>query len=74
MHAGNGISLSAKAAELEGQANQLEITIANQTTDGAKQAIRAQVKQLREESATWRSKADAERAQKIAEEDAAPPP
>lgn len=74
MHSGNGISFSARAAELEGQANQLEITLANQTTDAAKQAIRAQVKQLREQSATWREKADALRAQKIAEEDNAPPP
>ncbi len=74
MNAGNGISFSARASELEGQANQLEITIANQTTEAAKQAIRAQVKQLREESATWRDKADALRAQKIAEEDNAPAP
>ena len=74
MSAGNGISFNARASELEGQANQLEITINDKTTEAEKQTIRAQVKKLREESAMWRQKADELRAQKIAEEDNAPAP
>ena len=74
MSAGNGISFYAKASELEGQANQLEITIASQASEAEKQAIRAQVKKLREESATIRQKADVLRAQKTAEEGNIPPP
>jgi hypothetical protein len=59
----SGTSLDTKAAEVEGKANQLEITIEDRPAEAEKAEVAAQVQKLREESAALRQKAQAERVQ-----------
>jgi hypothetical protein len=61
----SGTSLDTKAAEVEGKANQLEITIEDSPAEAEKAEVAAQVQKLREESAALRQKAQAERVQAL---------
>jgi carbonic anhydrase len=61
----SGTSLDTKAAEVEGKANQLEITIEDRPAEAEKAEVAAQVQKLREESAALRQKAQAERVQAL---------
>ena len=65
MQEGSRNSFDTRAAELEGHANQLEITIESKAAEAEKQAVAAQVQKLREESAALRQKAQTERAQAL---------
>jgi hypothetical protein len=74
MQKGRWNSFDTRAAELEGHANQLEITIESTAAEAEKQAMAAQVQKLREESAALRQKAQTERAQTLQAEGHVPIP